>query len=449
VDTSKRALSRFGLGARIGEPERIGDARQWLRAQLERPQPTLAGTELGEIAVVLRDLRRAQRARDRERLMAIQRRTREIQSSELNSMLSARITSDTPYVERLVAFWSNHLCVSVVASRQIAALAGHYERTVIRPHVLGNFTDMVMASAKHPAMLFYLDNVQSMGPGSDAAQRGRRGGRAQGLNENYARELMELHTLGVEAGYTQQDVEQLARILTGWTTSSAGPGSRRDGPLGFIFRPFVHEPGQKTVLGKRYPEDGIGEGEQAIRDLCAHPATAHFVAGKLVQHFVSDGPPPGAVEEIAGVFTDTGGDLAAVSLALIDLEEAWSPDSKKFRTPQDWLVAVFRAVRAQEAPEQMPQLLRQLRHAPWGPTAPKGYGDMRREWADPDSLMNRAELARSLARRWGRSGLEPTRLLDVVDVPQGDPLRKLLADRNVPAPERFALAIGGPAFQWR
>ena len=449
MDTTIRALTRFGLGARIGEPESVGDGRQWLRAQLERPQPTLAGAELAEIASVIRKLREAQRAQDREQLMAMQRRVREIQSGELSTMLSARVTSDTPYVERLVAFWSNHLCVSVMASRQVAALAGHYERTAIRPHVLGNFADMVMASAQHPAMLFYLDNVQSIGPESGAGRRSARGRRARGLNENYARELLELHTVGVGGGYSQQDVEQLARILTGWTTTGAGPGSRSDEPLGFIFRPFVHEPGAKTVLGKRYQPGGIREGEQAIRDLCAHPSTASFVAGKLVQHFVADAPPPRAVDEIAGVFRDTGGDLGAVSLALIDLEEAWSPESKKFRTPQDWLVAVFRAFRAQEAPEPMGQLLRQLRHAPWAPAAPKGYGDMEREWADPDSLMNRAELARSLARRWGRRGLDPSRLLEVVDVPPGDPLRTLLADRDIPVPERLALAVGGPAFQWR
>ena len=155
MDTTIRALTRFGLGARIGESESIADGKEWLRAQLRRPQPTLAGTELAEIASVLRSLREAQRAQDRERLMATQRRIRQIQGGELSTMLSARISSDTPYVERLVAFWSNHLCVSVAASRQVAALAGHYERTAIRPHVLGDFTDMVMASAKHPAMLFY------------------------------------------------------------------------------------------------------------------------------------------------------------------------------------------------------------------------------------------------------------------------------------------------------
>ena len=449
MDTTLRALSRFGLGARIGQPENVPDGRRWLRDQLDSRQPAREGVGLAEVASVLRELREGQRAQDRERLMATQRRIREIQGGELGTMLSARIASDTPFVERLVAFWSNHLCVSVAVSRQVAALAGHYERTAIRPHVLGNFTDMVMASARHPAMLFYLDNVQSIGPGSRAAQRRGRGGRARGLNENYARELMELHTLGVDGGYSQQDVEQLARVLTGWTTSGAGPGSRPDEPLSFVFRPFVHEPGAKTVLGKRYQSGGIREGEQAIRDLCAHPATANFVAGKLVQHFVADVPPPRAVEEIAGAFRETGGDLKAVALALVDLEEAWSPDSKKFRTPQDWLVAVLRAFHAEAAPEAMAQQLRQLRHAPWAPAAPKGYGDTRREWADPDSLMNRAELARNLARRWGRRGIDPRRLLEVVDVPEQDPLRTLLADSDIPAAERLALAVGGPAFQWR
>ncbi|MEO2003289.1 MAG: DUF1800 family protein, partial [Candidatus Poribacteria bacterium] len=189
MDTTLRALSRFGLGARIGQPENVPDGRRWLRDQLDSRQPAREGVGLAEVASVLRDLREGQRAQDRERLMATQRRIREIQGGELGTMLSARVASDTPFVERLVAFWSNHLCVSVAASRQVAALAGHYERTAIRPHVLGNFTDMVMASARHPAMLFYLDNVQSIGPGSRAAQRRGRGGRARGLNENYAREL--------------------------------------------------------------------------------------------------------------------------------------------------------------------------------------------------------------------------------------------------------------------
>ena len=187
-------------------------------------------------------------------------------------------------MERLVAFWSNHLCVSIPSKQQVAALAGHYERDVIRAHVLGRFDDMVLASARHPAMLFYLDNFQSVGPGSPAGRRTARRAAARGLNENYARELLELHTLGVDGGYSQEDVEQLARILTGWSVSSAGPGSRPGEPIGFAFRPMTHEPGAKTVMGIRYGESGAREGEQVIRDLCAHPSTADFVARKLVEH---------------------------------------------------------------------------------------------------------------------------------------------------------------------
>ncbi len=451
MDTTLRALNRFGLGARVGERTAIGSPREWLRSQLDSRHAVLAGgADLGEIVDALREFRVAQNARDQQRVGGIQLSLRDIQSREVGAMLTARVTTDAPYVERLVAFWSNHLCVSVVAKSQVAALAGHYERRVVRPHVLGRFTDMVLASAKHPAMLYYLDNYQSIGPGSREGLGTGRGGRARGLNENYARELLELHTVGVDGGYSQEDVEELARILTGWTVSGVGPGGRANERAGFVFRPQQHEPGAKTVMGVLYAAAGVREGEEAIRDLCAHPSTADFVATKLVRHFVADDPPPAAVERIARTFRDTEGDLREVSLALIDLEESWAPEHKKFRTPQDWLVAVFRSVRAEEVPAQMGQYLGQLRHDPWAPAAPDGYGDTEQVWADPDALMNRGELARTLARWLRLQGRQdPRRLLEVVDVEPGDPLETLLADSSIPAPDRMALAIAGPAFQWR
>ena len=167
MDDTLRALNRFGLGARIGERGTIGAPRDWLRAQLRgRHQGPSGGTSLEEIGSLLADFRQAQRARDQERLAGLRRELRELQTRETTAMLTTRIKSDTPFVERLVAFWSNHLCVSMPSKRQVAALAGHYERDVIRPHVLGRFDDMVLASARHPAMLFYLDNFQSVGPGS-------------------------------------------------------------------------------------------------------------------------------------------------------------------------------------------------------------------------------------------------------------------------------------------
>jgi uncharacterized protein (DUF1800 family) len=474
MDATLRALNRFGLGARRGERQRITDARLWLRAQLDGPAPTLTapdGASPSAIGDAMRAVRMLGQGSEQERREA-RRRLVELGASEVRAALTARVTSERPFVERLVAFWSNHLCVSMGAKLQVAPLAGSYERDVIRPHVLGRFEDMVRASAQHPAMLVYLDNFQSIGPASQGARLGqqRANGARRGLNENYARELMELHTLGVNGGYTQGDVQELARILTGWTIDGlGGPGGRgairRTGargrgqpiaqppaagsPLGFAFEERLHEPGNKTVLNVRYSEAGVAEGERVIHTLCRHPSTAQFVATKLVAHFMGDEPPAAAVERVAKAFRSSDGDLKVVSRALVDDPEAWREDSRKFRTPQDWFVAVLRAFGAKEANPNAPVVLRQLRQPLWSPPSPKGFGDTMQEWADPDSLLNRGELARTIARLPAMSTVDPQSLLDVVDVPTGNPLRALVADTSIPAPERVALAIAGPAFQWR
>ena len=451
MDVTLRALNRFGLGARVDEARAIGSTREWLVSQLRGPAPDPVGAPaLGEAAAVLLSFTEAQRSRDRNRVAEARAAIRDLQTREVTAALAQRVNTEAPFLERLVAFWSNHLCVSVPAKPQVAALAGHYERTVVRPHVLGRFDELVLASAKHPAMLFYLDNFQSIGASSRAGRQAAGRGNARGLNENYARELLELHTVGVEGGYSQSDVEQLARILTGWTIAGVGPQARAGERVAFAFRPFLHEPGAKTVMGVRYPDAGAREGERVIRDLCAHPSTATFVASKLVRHFVADDPPSAAVEKVARTFRESDGDLREVATAVVDLEEGWMPENRKFRTPQDWLVAVLRAIRVSEVPPRMPRILAQLRHALWAPTAPKGYGDTEGEWADPDALMNRAELARSLPRGIpDTGGLDPRLLLDVVDVDATNPLPTLLSDASIPARERVSLAIGGPAFQWR
>ena len=445
MDTALRALNRFGLGARIGERRRITDPRAWLRAQLDGGAPVLAAPPAGTpaaLADAIRAFRGPARQTPQQR-QQLRRTLVEIGAQESVASLTMRVTTERPFVERLVAFWSNHLCVSTAAKVLVVPLAGSYERDAIRPHVLGRFEDMVLASAKHPAMLVYLDNFQSIGPGSRGAQRGR--GR-RGLNENYARELMELHTLGVNGGYTQQDVQELAKILTGWTVSGLQNGGSS---VGFAFQEPLHEPGARTVLGVKYADAGAAQGEHVIRDLCRHPSTAQFVAAKLVAHFVSDDPPPSAVERIARVFRTTGGDLRAVAAALIELPDAWTGSSQKFRTPQDWLVAVLRAVNAPGVNAMTLPVLRQLRHPLWAPQAPKGFGDTVQDWADPDSLLNRAELARTLARRMRDARLEADALLDVVDGDAADSLRSLLKDPSIAAGDRVALAIAGPAFQWR
>ena len=482
MDAALRALNRYGLGARVGEARRLSDPRGWLRGQLRGDAPRIthpAGADPEAVGDAVRGLRQLGQGDDAARRQA-RRRLQEIAAAELTQTLTTRVTSERPFVERLVAFWSNHLCVSIGGKVLVAPLAGSYERDVIRPHVLGRFEDMVLASARHPAMLAYLDNFQSIGPASPAAALGQRAGRPRtaqqpatprrGLNENYARELLELHTLGVDGGYAQHDVLELARMLTGWTIDGiGGPGARAiagmqrgrgqrdanaraqapDGTLRFVFREALHEPGAKTLLGTRYNEDGEDEGVRAIRTLCAHPATARFVARKLVTHFVSDDPPPPAVDRVAQVFRSSGGDLRAVADTIIDLPDAWQDDRRKFRAPQDWLVAVLRALGTAEVRENVGPLLRQLRQPLWSPAAPKGYGDTMQEWADPDSLLNRGELARTIARTPGLRDLDPRSLLDVVDLPANAPLAAMLADRSIARDERVALALAGPAFQWR
>jgi len=298
-------------------------------------------------------------------------------------------------------------------------------------------------------MLIYLDNFQSVGPFSRGARRGLRvDGSSRGLNENYARELLELHTLGVDGGYTQQDVQQLARILTGWSVDGLG-GRAAAGGIRFGFHDALHEPGGKTVLGVRYAEAGMSEGERAIRALCRQPSTARFVAHKLVTHFVADDPPPAAVDRVAHAFRSSDGDLRATARALVDSPEAWAEDARKFRTPQDWLVAVLRAFGATEASEAAPTVLRQLRQPLWSPPSPKGFGDSLQDWADPDALLHRAELARTIGRRQGPTASDPRTLLDAVEAPAGNLLDTMLSDRSIPVPERVALTIAGPAFQWR
>jgi len=452
------ALNRFGLGARPGEARRLEDPRGWLLDQIGSSPPTLAATPLEKVEVdgLFRAFIAAQRSQDRERLREMRRQLGEAMQAERANVLTTRLTTTQPFAERWVAFWSNHLCISAAGGFREAMLAGPYEREAIRPFVFGPFERMLLASARHPAMLYYLDNATSIGPGSVAVRRrGRSGGeraRERGLNENYARELLELHTVGVDGGYTQDDVVELARILTGWTvTGAGGPEGRTSGPLVWRFAPGLHEPGRKTVLGTRYRE-GVEGGEEVIRDLARHPSTARFLADKLATHFIDDAPPAQAIAELERSWLETEGDLGEVARTLVRLDAAWDPAYRKFRTPQDWFVALLRAVGAEEAGGNFPQILQQLRHPMWAPPSPKGFGDLRRDWSDPDALMNRAELARTLAQRAGRGrggNVDVRPLATTMALEPEDPLPDVLADTTVPLQERVALAFAGPAFQWR
>ena len=445
MNVTLRALNRFGLGARQGERQRVSDARGWLKAQLDGGAPALRATESASPAAIgdaVRALRMPGQRDEQERREA-RRRLVELAASEARAALDVRVTSDRPFVERLVAFWSNHLCVSAGAKILVAPLAGSYERDVIRPHVLGRFEDMVLASARHPAMLAYLDNFQSVGPSSQGARAGQRNnGARRGLNENYARELLELHTLGVNGGYTQEDVRSSRAFSPGGRSQAiAGPGSPvqpRPGVRGrgvvrrvrararrsarFAFQELLHEPGAKTVLKQRYKEDGVAEGERAIRALCGHPSTARFVATKLATHFISDDPPPAAVDRLARAFRSSEGDLEGRRQCAHRRTRGLARRHAEIPHAAGLVRCRLRAFGSTEVSPNAPAVLRQLRQPLWSPPSPKGFGDTMQEWADPGlASQSRRACENDLASTLGGSRRSRS-LLDVVDVPAGNPL---------------------------
>ena len=237
---------------------------------------------------------------------------------EVTARLRLAATTDRPFLERITQFWSNHFAVSVDKAI-ILGVAGSYEREAIRPNVLGSFQELLMAVERHPAMLLYLDNYRSVGPDSMLAVRAQeRAGKALGINENLAREIMELHTLGVDGGYTQADVTAFAKVITGWSIGAAGKGIQAGGVPGeFFFRTNIHEPGAQSILGRRYSQDGLGQGQSVLADLAHSPATARHIATQLARHFIADDPPPESVNALAQVFHHSGGDLPALYRALI------------------------------------------------------------------------------------------------------------------------------------
>ena len=329
------------------------------------------------------------------------------QSIYRNEALARMRKAEEPVIgfgERLVLFWSNHFCVSVQKGQITRATAGSLEREALRPHVFGRFSDMLLAVQKHPAMLYYLDNRQSIGPNSRAGKN-----RRAGLNENLAREILELHTLGVNGGYTQADVTALARVITGWTFVGAG---ERLGPAGsFVFNANQHEPGDQVVLGKTYRDSGVEQGEQALRDIARHPSTATHIARKLAEHFVADEPPPALVLHLAKVFRDTEGDLAEVSRALVSHDDAWKGEMVKMRSPYEWLAAI---TRFSGTPKEFGQVLNPLNimGAPlWSVPGPNGYPDTVAHWASPDSMRARLDLSATIARRFG-DRFNPSELAD-------------------------------------
>ena len=421
------ALHRFGMGPRPGSIAAIeADPRGALIAELDRPLLLAAAANLPSSAKAYRNVadanaKRAARAKQAQQeakrkqqmaaapVMAEGQNEGQAQNQEQNQgqaqgqsqdaaemaakkaaeavpdpgrpiyleeaklRTEASLAAEIGFAERLVWFWSNHFCIS---ANKIQSMSGAYEREAIRPHVLGRFNDLLQAAEGHPAMLFYLDNLGSMGANSIAGIN-----RSRGLNENFAREIMELHTLGVRSGYTQDDVISFANVLTGWTLIPPGNDPERGGE--FTFNPRLHEPGGQTVLGKPYDQEGVEQGRAVLRDLAAHPATATHVATKLARHFIAETPPPSLVEQMANTFRETDGDLKEIAKTMVSAPEAWSEPPSKLKRPGEWVVGMVRATGiTQVDPTRFTAGQELLGEALWRPPAPKGYPDDEASWID-------------------------------------------------------------------
>ncbi len=318
-------------------------------------------------------------------------------------------------------------------------MAGGYEREAIRPHVLGRFADMLQAAESHPAMLYYLDNAQSIGPNSvNGINRDR------GLNENLAREILELHTLGVRSVYTQEDVTSFAKILTGWTIIPAEVDPDHGAEFTFIRR--MHEPGPLTVVGKTYHDTGVGQGRAALADLARHPATAKHVATKLVRHFIADNPPPALVDHLARRFAETDGNLKEVAKALVSAPEAWSTPRGKLKRPGEWTIGMLRATGT--APDAPPVIQSQnlLGEPLWRPPAPAGFSDDSATWMA--GLAQRLDIANEMARRVAPS-VDPAAMVDAAFGPLASNETRTAASRAESRPQALALLFMAPEFQRR
>ena len=463
------ALHRFGLGPRPGSIAAItSDPRGALLAELERPGAgriddprLLTSAQSSRAAFEARATRQAQKiVADRAKKEAEQAQpqmtgdetkpeaakpatpapgpTIEQQNflKEVRARLDAALIPEIGFPERLVWFWSNHFCVSGFV---VPNMAGGYEREAIRPYILGRFADMLLAVECHPAMLAYLNNNVSIGPNSVAGIN-----RTRGLNENLAREILELHTLGVRTGYSQDDVIRFANVLTGWTTIS--PVDNPEHGSEFIFNPRLHEPGPQQVMEKDYPDKGVEQGRAVLADLAHHPATATHIATKLARHFVADTPPPPLVERLTKTFRDTDGDLKELAKTLIADPLAWEAPRDKLKMPCEWSVAMTRALGGRGDAQRFVNGQALLGQPMWRPPAPNGFADDEATWID--GLGRRLDIANAVGERVGER-VEPGEMLEIALGPLVSADTRAAIGRAESRQQALTLVFMSPEFQRR
>ncbi|MCR5876567.1 DUF1800 domain-containing protein [Phenylobacterium sp. J426] len=415
-----QAAKRFGYGPSSEGLSKafVEDPQAALLSELRQGLQPLPGRPLGssrELYRQKRDWERLREARAAGRPVPADLAGREVlqpeapqHQNELRARARAIAAAGTGINERLAWFWSNHLCVSAMKNGWVSVLSGAYEREAIRPHLGGRFEEMVLASARHPAMLTYLDNRSSIGPQSPEGRK-----RGRGLNENYARELLELHTLGVDGGYSQRDVLMLARALTGWTYDEEGV---------FRFALERHEPGAKIILGQVIAAGGESEGEAAIRAACRRPAAARFIATKMARHFVNDTPRPELIAHLERAFRDSDGDLSVLHEALLTAPDSWREFGAKVLTPQEFVFTSTRALGFDPHGVDLTRWLRALGQDAWNSAAPDGYPDTRTAWLTPAGIQARIDTAYQISGHTDVRVRDPRALcaavLDALATPQ-------------------------------
>jgi uncharacterized protein (DUF1800 family) len=470
------AANRFGFGANPDEMNAIArDPRGWIKAQitpekkLPAPLAALPSTMDDQMAFFLwlRDYRKELQSKSDDAMKGgVEKSYVKALAPRYQTAVKARfdtaIGTPTPVFERLVHFWSNHFVVSGLKPVAIA-LPPSFERDAIRPNVTAKFSDMLLAVARHPAMLIYLDNVRSIGPNSEAAKKPPKARPnfagvtpPRGLNENLAREILELHTVGVDGGYTQADVTSFAKVITGWQV--IGPRqlvrfAARWAGIGndlFYFNERAHEPGPQIVMGNTYAADGVEQGEAVLHDLARKPSTATFIATKLARHFVTDDPPHAVVDRLARVFRDTDGDLGAVTRALIDSPEAWAAPRTKLKQPEEYLIS---AVRTMNGPplldRQLMASLNEMGQRPYMQPGPDGWSDQEDFWLSPDGVWKRIEWAQLAGRALAGSVAQPDSYAAAVF---GDTLSadtKTAISRAESPAQGLALLLTSPEFMRR
>ena len=377
----------------------------------------------------------------------------------VDARIAAAASTDRPVFERAAHFWANHFTVSAVKPQAIA-LPPSFEREAIRPNVCGSFHDMLLASTRHPGMLVYLDNWLSIGPHSPAATRPRlvqNPNRPTGLNENLAREIMELHTLGVRGGYTQKDVTAFAAVLTGWTYDRANPLQYLNASVGtrsgedmFRFQPGAHEPGAQTIMGKTYAQEGQQQAMAVLRDLANHPSTAHFIATKLTRHYIADDPPAAAVDRISAAFKSSGGDLKTTMHAVVDSPEAWATPFTKFKRPEEFTISFMRMLNAPSLPNNAAANAVAVMGQPtYRAPGPDGWADISAAWLSADMVWKRLEWVQAAGARIARADLNVLAIAqNALGATLSDQTRDAIS-RAESAAQGLTLLAASPEFQRR